>query len=380
MGAVKNVQVGPAVRAGTSVILKSQNKEGGWGYNPNPKQSGDLSITIVGIEALVSAKEAGVLVPDNSLERAKSFIYACQSKETGAFWYKPNRTDETNAYRMGAGLLGLQLAGDLSSESLDRGWKFLMGEGVENGWAFKERRDWLDQFYCVQACYQSGDRHIRFWYPKAAERMIGIQEASGKIGGDGDMPHGGTAVATLVLGFLTAFSHFSAMISILERCLLVKRFRLMVILVRNTWISLIPFLFLDAVEEIKPSFDSNADLQYKEIRKWTDVKGRTIEAAFIDIDGSNLYLEWNGKKATLPLSMFSENSLKLAKELKNLSPIVNLSTNCFTDWNKLPNWDELEANQSGIIEDGFFTISRAIRKIVWVLLYRRSRDRKEWIL
>ena len=67
-GQSKNVQVGPAVRAGTSVILKSQNKEGGWGYNPNPKQSGDLSITIMGIEALVSAKEAGVLVPDNSLE------------------------------------------------------------------------------------------------------------------------------------------------------------------------------------------------------------------------------------------------------------------------------------------------------------------------
>ena len=153
------------------------------------------------------------------------------------------------------------------------------------------------------------------------------------------------------------------MISILERCLLVKLFRLMVILVRNTWISLIPFLSLGAVAEIKPSVDSNADLQYKEIRKWTDVKGRTIEAAFIDIDGSNLYLEWNGKKATLPLSMFSENSLKLAKELKNLSPIVNLKYELFHgDWNKLPNWDELEANQSGFIEDGFFTISRAIRE------------------
>ena len=93
-----------------------------------------------------------------------------------------------------------RLAGDLSSESLDKGWKFLMGEGVHNGWAFKERRDWLDQFYCVQACYQSGDRYIRFWYPQAAEKIISRQEASGKIGGDGDMPHGGTAVATLVLG------------------------------------------------------------------------------------------------------------------------------------------------------------------------------------
>ena len=83
----------------------------------------------------------------------------------------------------------------------------------------------------------------------------------------------------------------------------------------------------------------------------------------MNVDGSNLYLEWNGKKATLPLSMFSENSLKLAKELKNLSPIVNLKYELFHgDWNKLPNWDELEANKSDFIEDGFFTISRANRE------------------
>ncbi len=198
-GQSKNPAVGPAVRAGTRVILSSQNKEGGWGYSPDPKQPGDLSITIMGIEALISAKEAGILVPDVALERARDFIYACQSKKSGAFWYKPNRTDETNAYRMGAGLLGLQLAGDLDSQSLDRGWKFLMGEGVEKGWAFKERRDWLDQFYCVQACYQAGDKYIKFWYPRAAEKIISQQESSGKIAGDGNMPHGGTAVATLVL-------------------------------------------------------------------------------------------------------------------------------------------------------------------------------------
>ena len=198
-GQSKNPKVGPAVRAGTQVILNSQNKEGGWGYSPNPKLPGDLSITIMGIEALVSAKEAGVLVPDNALERARAFIHACQSQQTGAFWYKPSRTDETNAYRMGAGLLGLQLAGELDSRALDSGWEFLMGEGVEKGWAFKERHDWLDQFYCVKACYQSGDKHIQFWYPRAAEKIISRQEPSGKIGGDGNMPHGGTAVATLVL-------------------------------------------------------------------------------------------------------------------------------------------------------------------------------------
>ena len=210
LGGGPKIGVGPAVRAGTRVILSSQNKEGGWGYGPDPRQPGDLSITIMGIEALVSAKEAGVLVPDQSLERARAFIHACQSKETGAFWYKPNRTDETNAYRMGAGLLGLQLTGELESQALDQGWKLLMGEGMEKGWAFKERRDWLDQFYCVQACYQAGDKHLNFWYPRAAEKMIAQQEPSGKIAGDGNMPYGGTAVATLVLAvpyrFLPFFS------------------------------------------------------------------------------------------------------------------------------------------------------------------------------
>lgn len=199
-GQSKNPGIGPAVRAGTQVILKSQNKEGGWGYSPNPSQPGDLSITIMGIEALVSAKEAGVLVPDEALERAQAFIYTCQNPKQGEFWYKPNKPDESNAYRMGAGLLGLQLTGDFDSERLKLGWNFLLNEGVPNGWAFKPRKDWLDQFYCVQACYQSGDTHIKFWYPKAAELLIKSQEPSGKIGGDPNMPHGSTAIATLILG------------------------------------------------------------------------------------------------------------------------------------------------------------------------------------
>ena len=89
-GQSKNVQVGPAVRAGTSVILKSQNKEGGWGYNPNPKQSGDISITIMGIEALVSAKEAGVLVPDNSWREQRLLFIPARARRP-----EPSGTNRT---------------------------------------------------------------------------------------------------------------------------------------------------------------------------------------------------------------------------------------------------------------------------------------------
>ena len=97
-GQSKNPAVGPAVRAGTRVILSSQNKEGGWGYSPDPKQPGDLSITIMGIEASLQKKLVYSFpmwlwnVPG---------ILSTPAKGNYAFWYKPNRTDET-VYRMGA--------------------------------------------------------------------------------------------------------------------------------------------------------------------------------------------------------------------------------------------------------------------------------------
>ena len=48
---------------------------------------------------------------------------------------------------------------------------------------------------------------------------------------------------------------------------------------------------------------------------------------------------------------------------KNRSPIVDLKYDMFHgNWSKLPNWEELEANQTGALEDGFFNITKANKK------------------
>ena len=65
------------------------------------------------------------------------------------------------------------------------------------------------------------------------------------------------------------------------------------------------------------------------VHKWTDVQGRTIEAKFVDSDKSTLTLDWNGKVTSLPLTMFSESSRKLAAELqkaKTQDPVVQTKT------------------------------------------------------
>ena len=55
----------------------------------------------------------------------------------------------------------------------------------------------------------------------------------------------------------------------------------------------------------------------KEVQKWTDTQGRTIEAKFVKADKLTLTIDWNGKVTTLPLTMFSASSRKLAAELQN---------------------------------------------------------------
>jgi hypothetical protein len=54
-----------------------------------------------------------------------------------------------------------------------------------------------------------------------------------------------------------------------------------------------------------------------DIHDWTDTQGRNIKAKFVKADQTSLTLDWNGKVTTLPLSMFSESSRKLAAKLQS---------------------------------------------------------------
>ncbi|HAD21779.1 MAG TPA: hypothetical protein DCF87_06660 [Opitutae bacterium] len=69
---------------------------------------------------------------------------------------------------------------------------------------------------------------------------------------------------------------------------------------------------VDRLSKTTAPSDSSTDVQ-----KWTDTQGRTIEARFVKSDKLTLTVDWNGKVTTLPLTMFSASSRKLAAELQN---------------------------------------------------------------
>ena len=110
-------------------------------------------------------------------------------------------------------------------------------------------------------------------------------------------------------------------------------------------------------QEVSSETTIQSKYQWTQLRNWTDVRGRTIEAGFIEADEVNLSLDWNGKRVTLPLTTFNESSRKLAKELSDSRGIVIRPANeeirldgLDGDWKNLEQVPKLVSANQGILQ------------------------------
>ena len=106
----------------TKVILDAQNDEGAWRYQFK-KADGDSSVTASAVMALLAAKEAGVEVPQESLDKALAYLQKLQT-EDGGFRYTaaaPNSAFPRSA----AVAAALAAAGGTKTASVERARKYL---------------------------------------------------------------------------------------------------------------------------------------------------------------------------------------------------------------------------------------------------------------
>ena len=68
------------------LIVKAQNKEGGWRYLPQPGDA-DLSVTVTQLMALAAARDAGIDVPKEVIDRAIDYVKKSQNND-GGFRYQ----------------------------------------------------------------------------------------------------------------------------------------------------------------------------------------------------------------------------------------------------------------------------------------------------
>lgn len=178
-----------------NLIVATQNPEGGWRYHPRPFDA-DISVTICQIMALRSARNAGITVPKETIDRAVTYVKQCQNPTDGGFRYMLHSGGSAFP-RSAAGVASLYYAGVYQDDALTRGLDYLLLHKNE-GAAESFGHFFYGHYYAVQAMYLAGGDYWERWFPYIRQLLLGQQKPDGGWASE----HGeayGTAMALLVL-------------------------------------------------------------------------------------------------------------------------------------------------------------------------------------
>ncbi len=163
------------VRA-VDLMVGTQNEEGGWRYNPVPYDA-DISVTITQIMALRAARNAGIRVPRETIDRAVEYVRACQNPDGG---FKYMLTSGGSAWpRSAAGVATLYYAGIHDDPAIQRGLDYLVRIAMPGQGHPSQAHYFYGHYYAVQVMYLRGGEYWEKWWPAVREELIERQSTSG---------------------------------------------------------------------------------------------------------------------------------------------------------------------------------------------------------
>lgn len=186
-----------ALRRSVGVIVRSQNDEGGWRYQPFPRDA-DLSLTVSTLQGLRAARNVGILVPDSVIRKAMAYVKRCAKNRDGSFAYQdlPAHQTRFTVPLTAAGVTSLYSGGEYDALEAKRGLEYLRVHFRELH--FGEYHYFYGHYYAAQAMYQGGGRYWNDYFPKLREEILRHQKADGSW--DDDVgPTYATAMAALIL-------------------------------------------------------------------------------------------------------------------------------------------------------------------------------------
>ena len=160
-----------------ALIINTQNDEGGWRYQPR-RLDADISVTICQVMALRAARNAGIEVPNETIDKCIDYVRRSQNPD-GGFMYMVSG-GESGFARSAAGVVALHSAGVYEGSELGKGieylMKFLPGEGRSDmGGSYY----YYGHYYAVQAMWRQGGEPWQKWYPAIRDELISRQRTDG---------------------------------------------------------------------------------------------------------------------------------------------------------------------------------------------------------
>jgi prenyltransferase beta subunit len=199
-GMTGDEQVKEKLQKAIRLIQKTQNREGGWRYQPVPFDA-DISVTICQVMALRAARDSGIKVEKETIDNSIKYVRACQNPD-GGFSYMANQGGGSGFARSAAGVASLYYAGVFEGDDLVRGLKYIQrftpAKGNVGGGPEVEGHYYYGHYYAVQAMFLAGGDYWAKWYPAIREQLIVKQAATGAWSGDFSEDYA-TSMALIIL-------------------------------------------------------------------------------------------------------------------------------------------------------------------------------------
>ena len=168
------------VRSAIELLVKSQsdhrtfskeNPMGGWRYSPESSDM-DVSVTSCATLALLSAKEAGFDVPDNTLQRATKYLERMQRTD-GGFYYTSPFGSENAVARSAAAMSVLLKTECLNDQRRQLGLSYLADTPPS-----EEAYFYFAHYYLSEALLFA-PKSFNSWYRETNRKLLKMQQSDG---------------------------------------------------------------------------------------------------------------------------------------------------------------------------------------------------------
>ncbi|MDB5346374.1 MAG: hypothetical protein JWP89_4751 [Schlesneria sp.] len=185
------------LKGAVQLIVNSQNREGGWRYDPDGKDA-DVSVTVCQMMALRAARNCGIAVPKTTVDQCVEYVKKCQNTD-GGFRYQLLMRPQSDFPRSAAGVVTLYTAGMSEGREIDRGLAYLLRFPPGNDLVRYDAHYFYGQYYAVQAMWHAGDERWQQWYPSIRDELTKRQLPEGSWSDSLINNEYATAMACLVL-------------------------------------------------------------------------------------------------------------------------------------------------------------------------------------